>query len=251
KDTLATVVESENKVQRPVYYKRRYNPRKTKDQNDSLNKPETIETKLWAKIEQDLISDNKKSLLQLCQIYKMNCDQHIFTECEYSEDVLFFMASLVSDDEKPILIMEYKDQYPSGKYIDRVDKLIIKPKITLNPINEGFAKLDYDKKILLANRIEGGNRPYHIGFFDYSKNKEYAVKSIGFNTDDISIDLSTLEIPDGPYTVKVRDSVGRVFVEKSGVLVSEDIRVPNSIKLISIIGLIGLLILLYKRFIHF
>lgn len=249
KDTVATIAEVQNSEKRPVYYDRRYEPKAS--ENDALNQPETIEDKLWAKIEEDLISDNKKSLLQRCQIYKMNCDQRIFNDCEYSEDILFFMASLVEDSEKQALIDEYKTQYPSGKYIDQIDGLIVVSKKTIIPIKEDLAKLDNDNKVLLVNRVEGGNRPYHVGFFDYAKNKDYAIKSIGFNSDAISLDLSELEIAEGSYTVKITDSADQVFVEKTGVYVSEEMQIPNSVKLIVIIGLIGVLGLLYKKYIYF
>jgi len=248
KDTVATVSESENTNKRPLYYDRRYEPRQQEE--NTLNQSETIEDKLWAKIEEDLISDNKKSLLKRCQIYKMNCDQNIFTKCEYSEDVLFFMASLVEDSEKPMLIEVYKKQYPSGKYIDRIDGLIVKPKKTIIPIKDDLAKLDHDDKILLVNRVEGGNRPYHVGFFDYA-NEEFAIKSIGFNSDAISLDLAELEIPEGSYTVKIRDAADQVFVEKDGVYIRGNMRVPNSVKLIVIIGLLGIVAFLYKRYIYF
>ncbi len=249
KDTVATVTETKVSDQRPVYYDRNYERREQEE--DTLNQPETIEDKLWAKIEEDLISDNKKSLLQRCQIYKMNCDQHIFSECEYSEDVLFFIASLVEDSEKPMLIKEYKKQYPSGKYIHRIDGLLVKPEKTILPIQEDLAKVDHDDEMLLVNRVEGGNRPYHVGFFDFAKNKEYAIKSIGFNTDAIALDLSELEIPEGSYTVKIRDSEDQVFVEKSGIYISENMQIPNSVKLVVIICLVGAVGFLYKRYIYF
>ena len=248
KNIKTTIAKAETTKQDRVSYER-YKPRR--QQEEVQNESETIEDKLWAKIGEDLISNNKKKLLQRCKIYKMNCDQHIFTECEYSEDVLFYMASLVEDVEKPAVIEEYKKQFPDGKYIDKVDGLIAKPKKAIIPIKENLAKLDYDEKILLVNRVEGGERPYHVSFFDYAINKEYAIKSIGFNSEAISLDLSELEISEGFYTVKVRDADDQVFVEKQGVYVQDTMQISNSIKLIIIIGLLGLVGFLFKKYIYF
>ncbi len=221
------------------------------NQSDTIQKSRTIEDKLWARIEQDLLSGDTEGVLERCKVYKVNCIQQIFTACKHKEEVLFYLAKLTDGDEKITLVNEYKALYPAGKYIDALEKMIIKPQPVIVPIKEGVAKLDFDKKVLVVNRIEGGKHPYYIGFFDYQKNKEYAVKQVRFNKKDQFVDLQSLEIPEGSYQVKVIDSQGQVFIEKNKVFVSKVLSFPNSIKACIILILLVVVGFLYKKYIQF
>ncbi len=235
----------------------KYNRRKSskikyfEDEKDSLQTVITIEDKLWAKIEQDLISGNTDSALERCKIYRVNCFQQIFTSCKHNEEVLFYVAKLIGGNEKTAMVNQYRELYPGGKYIDELEKMITKPPPEVVPIKEGIATLDFDEKVLVVNRIEGGVRPYYMGFFDYQKNKEYAVKRVRFNKKDQFVELQSLEIPEGTYLVKVMDSQGQVFIEKNKIFVSKVFIFPNSIKACIILTFLAVLGFLYKKYIQF
>jgi len=211
----------------------------------------TIEDHLWKKIEQDQISGNKDNLATRCRLYQMNCKQGIFKDCKYSEEVLFFLLGVVSSEEQLMLVDTYKKTYPEGKFIMHLPKPLASEKPELVPIKKDYAQLDFDENALLVNRVEGGNKPYFIGFYDYNKNKKLAVKTHRFTKGDLSVSLDALGIPQGMYMVKVMDSKGQLFVEKSKIFIKEPITISKSIKLSGLLLLLGGLGLLYKKHIHF
>ena len=226
-------------------------PSDNTNRSEKEKEEETIEDKFWDKIEQDLIADDKQSVLERCKVYLKNCEMKIFQECKKHEDVLFYMASFVPKDEKKTIINQYKELYPSGKYLDQLDTLIKQPIEVSIPIKEGYAKLDFDHNALLVNRVIGGNKPYYVGFFDTEKNKNYAVKQVRFAKENFYIDLNTLEIPEGNYHVKITDSKGRLFTKTNDVYVSQLFTIPNSLKVTVILILVCICGFLYKKYIYF
>ena len=249
-EDAATHARRSNNPNRYRNYRRNSLYEKTATDTLSTEEP-TIEDELWAMIEQDQISGKKKSLITNCRLYQMNCQQRVFEQCKYQEEVLFFLIGAVAPIEQKELVAVYKSRYPNGKFLEHLPTQVIQEDMVLVPIEKDLAQIDFDENALLVNRVKGGNKPYFIDFYDYQKNKELAVKSHRFNKEDLSVSLDELGIPQGMYTVKVMDSKGQLFVEKSAVFVRNAIQIPKSIKLSIVLLFIGSMGFLYKKYIHF
>ena len=209
-----------------------------------------IENDLWAQIQKDFKAGNKQGLLEKCTLYRVNCYQKTTGKCAYEEDVLYYLIMVSENQEKAALVSEYVSKYPQGKYLAEIGGggAAIDPG---EPIEKDLARLDFDDKALLLNEVKGGSKPYYVSFFDYNKNKEHALKNVRFNKENLLLELESIGIPEGFYTVKVTDAKGEIFVEAPKMYVSEPIRVHPSVKLGGIVLLLGGLALVYKKYIHF
>jgi hypothetical protein len=215
-----------------------------------LPRSRNLENELWTQIEAAFKAGDKKALLEKCTRYQLSCDEGAFSDCGHKEDVVFYLISISGGKQKDLLIKEYMEKYPQGKYVAELGK-DASVMDTGEPIQPGLARLDFDEVALLINEIKGGVRPYYASFFDYAKNKEYPIKSVRFNKESILLELESVGVPEGFYTVKVTDGKGAIFVEKENVRVRETLTIPPSVKLGGILLVVGGLIFVYKKYIHF
>ena len=204
---------------------------------------------IWDKIEIDLVNDNESSLYGHCETYLKICDQYITKECEQLEDVLYYLTQIAPKSEKEQFIKRYKKQFPEGKYLSLIDKNIEHIEDASLPILDYLPHFENDTEVIFINRIFGGKKPYYIGFFDTNKNKDHPIKSIRFNKESVIVRLSTLDIPEGNYDIKVYDTKGDLFITKSNISVNSNLNFPKSLKLSVILVFIGSVFYLYKRYI--
>ena len=83
---------------------------------DTIAPEVAIEEKLWSKVQEQLLKNNKEAVIQHCRIYRMNCNNGIFTACTYAEDALFYLIAMQEDilPTNPLLLA-YRQQYPQAR----------------------------------------------------------------------------------------------------------------------------------------
>jgi len=248
KDSSISDADGSSKSSKKRSRKRKYTSNSNTSEKDD---DDTLESRIWADIEKELQTAEKKKLLGLCKLYKTNCDEGFMTSCKHLEDVIFYMALQVSDAEKKTIIADYYRLFPDGKYREQLQKLIIKPEPKKIPIEEGLAKVEFDKNALVVSRVKGGKLPYYIGFFNEDKSKEFAVKGQRFSEENITLHLDSLNMPEGNYVVKVLDADNQIFAQEQNVFVAKKYSLSNSVKLTIVLILVGFIGFLYKKYIHF
>jgi len=247
-DNSISDTDSSSKSSKKRSRKRKYTSNRDASKKDD---DDTFEGRIWANIEKELQTVEKKKLLELCNLYRANCDEGYMTSCKHLEDVLFYIAKQVPDAEKKAIIADYYKLFPDGKYREQLQKLIIKPEPKKVPIEEGLAKIEFDKNALIVSRVRGGKRPYYIGLFNEDKSKEFAVKGQRFSEESITLHLDSLNMPEGNYVAKVLDADNQIFAQEQNVFVAKKYSLSNSVKLTIVLILLGFIGFLYKKYIHF
>lgn len=176
--------------------------------------PEKGEDELFRRIKS---TEKVRKLNTICERYRDK-----FPSGFYTEEVLYTQINNApTSNDKEKYLEEYLELFPEGKYIERVNTIILEDfdgfgadgggtalEVASFPAGAITAEVDIQDGVLFIDHIKGGTPPFQIEFYDIeeAKMKNYSL-DIGKNR-AFRVNLKALPLEGESYVVGIIDAQG-------------------------------------------